>query len=138
MPMNITPLNDAHHTGAMVKKAVLPAFTVEPMEITLRPRTATTFTFRGNCAVPCVLKEVFVLESKIGNTYACICKAVSGVCMISNLSYFTTVFLLYYALNKVSKCNIITYIILHCSRPDMYTSNHIISFSPLYPYVSIT
>ena len=64
--MYITPLNDTHHTGAMVKKVVIPAFTVEPVEITLRPRTATTFTFRGNCTVPCVLKEVFVLESKIG------------------------------------------------------------------------
>lgn len=64
--MNTTELNDAHHIGAMVKKVIIPAFTVEPVEITLRPRTATTFTFRGNCAVPCVLKEVFVLESKIG------------------------------------------------------------------------
>ena len=44
----------------------MPAFTVEPVEITLRPRTATTFTFRGICAVPSVLKELFVLESKIG------------------------------------------------------------------------
>jgi hypothetical protein len=64
--MNITTPNDTHRIGAMVKKVVTPAFTVEPVEITLRPRTATTFTFRGNCAVPCVLREVFVLESKIG------------------------------------------------------------------------
>eukprot|EP01033_Poteriospumella_lacustris_P008315 gene8315-5998_t len=41
-------------------------FTVTPMEITLRSRTATTFTFRGFSANPKALSEVFVLESKVG------------------------------------------------------------------------
>lgn len=42
------------------------AFTVTPMEITLRSRTATTFTFKGFSNVPRLLSEVFVLESKVG------------------------------------------------------------------------
>jgi hypothetical protein len=52
--------------GVPVKKVVIPAFTVTPTEITLRPRTATAFTFKGNFPTPALLKEMFVLESKIG------------------------------------------------------------------------
>jgi hypothetical protein len=43
-----------------------PFFTVTPMEITLRSRTATTFTFRGYSTSPKALSEIFVLESKVG------------------------------------------------------------------------
>ena len=43
-----------------------PAFTVSPEEITLRPRTATTFTFKGFSAVPRTMSEYFVLDSKVG------------------------------------------------------------------------
>jgi hydrocephalus-inducing protein len=52
--------------GGGPKQAIPPVFTVTPSEIALRPRTATAFTFKGSCAVPNVLKEIFVLESKIG------------------------------------------------------------------------
>ena len=48
------------------KKSILPVFTVTPTEITLRPRTATAFTFKGTSATPSLLKEIFVLESKVG------------------------------------------------------------------------
>jgi hydrocephalus-inducing protein len=41
-------------------------FTVTPEEITLRSRTATTFTFRGYSALPRSMVEFFVLESKVG------------------------------------------------------------------------
>jgi hydrocephalus-inducing protein len=47
-----------------------PIFTVTPEEITLRPRTATTFTFKGFSATASVLKEVFILESKVGKERA--------------------------------------------------------------------
>ena len=43
-----------------------PTYTVTPEEITLRPRTATTFTFKGHSAVPKEVSEIFVLESKVG------------------------------------------------------------------------
>eukprot|EP01034_Spumella_vulgaris_P022205 gene22205-28319_t len=43
-----------------------PTFTVTPEEITLRPRTATTFTFKGSSSVPKQASEFFVLESKVG------------------------------------------------------------------------
>lgn len=45
---------------------VEPSFTVTPEEITLRSRTATTFTFRGFSATPRILSELFILESKVG------------------------------------------------------------------------
>jgi hypothetical protein len=45
---------------------VEPLFTVTPEEITLRSRTATTFTFRGFSAIPRPLSETFILESKVG------------------------------------------------------------------------
>ena len=45
---------------------VEPVLTVTPEEITLRSRTATTFTFRGICTTPKQVSEVFVLESKVG------------------------------------------------------------------------
>lgn len=45
---------------------VEPSFTVTPEEITLRSRTATTFTFKGFSSVPRSLSEVFTLESKVG------------------------------------------------------------------------
>ena len=48
------------------KKSIPPVFTVTPNEITLRPRTATAFTFSGSCVTPSLLKEIFILESKIG------------------------------------------------------------------------
>eukprot|EP01032_Pedospumella_encystans_P008479 gene8479-10061_t len=43
-----------------------PMFTVTPEEITLRSRTATTFTFKGYSATPRMVNEIFVLESKVG------------------------------------------------------------------------
>jgi hypothetical protein len=43
-----------------------PVFTVTPEEITLRPRTATTFTFKGFSPSANSLKEIFMLESKVG------------------------------------------------------------------------
>ena len=43
-----------------------PTYTVTPEEITLRPRTATTFTFKGTSAVPKQVSEIFILESKVG------------------------------------------------------------------------
>jgi len=43
-----------------------PMFTVTPEEIVLRPRTATTFTFRCYSNTPKHVTEVFVLESKVG------------------------------------------------------------------------
>lgn len=39
---------------------------VEPEEITLRPRTATTFTFSGGSSTAGTINEVFVLESRVG------------------------------------------------------------------------
>lgn len=66
-----TQYNTTHHTvyftGSTVRKIVPPAFTVTPSEISLRPRTATAFTFRGNHPTPSLLREIFVLESKIGD-----------------------------------------------------------------------
>ena len=66
-----TQHNTTHHsvyfTGSTVRKIVPPAFTVTPSEISLRPRTATTFTFRGNHPTPSLLREIFLLESKIGD-----------------------------------------------------------------------
>jgi hydrocephalus-inducing protein len=52
LPKNLAPMD--------------PLFTVTPEEITLRSRTATTFTFRGFSAVPRPLSETFILESKVG------------------------------------------------------------------------
>eukprot|EP01038_Epipyxis_sp_PR26KG_P004323 gene4323-6124_t len=43
-----------------------PVFVVQPEEITLRPRTATTFTFRGFSNIPKSVSEIFILESKVG------------------------------------------------------------------------
>ena len=43
-----------------------PMFTVTPEEIVLRPRTATTFTFKCYSNTPKRVTEVFVLESKVG------------------------------------------------------------------------
>jgi hypothetical protein len=43
-----------------------PFFTITPEEITLRSRTATTFTFKGYSSIPRVLSEKFILESKVG------------------------------------------------------------------------
>ena len=41
-------------------------FSVHPAEVTLRPRTATTFIFKGMSHTPGPVSEVFVLESKVG------------------------------------------------------------------------
>jgi hypothetical protein len=41
-------------------------FTIQPEEITLRPRTATTFTIRGNISAVGSYQETFRLESRIG------------------------------------------------------------------------
>ena len=65
--------------GVPIKKVVIPAFTVTPTEITLRPRTATAFTFKGNFPTPALLSEMFVLESKIGECVwirECLCASV--------------------------------------------------------------
>lgn len=43
-----------------------PIFTVFPMEVTLRSRTATSFVFKGISNIPGLLSEKFVLESKVG------------------------------------------------------------------------
>ena len=43
-----------------------PYFTVALEEITLRPRTATTFVFKGKVDVPGLVSEKFVLESRVG------------------------------------------------------------------------
>ena len=48
------------------RKPLEPIFTVTPVEITLRPRTATAFVFSGSSKEPGLLREMFVLESKIG------------------------------------------------------------------------
>ena len=48
----------------------VPVCTVTPAEITLRPRTATTFTFKGTSAVPGPVSEMFILESKVGKDRA--------------------------------------------------------------------
>jgi len=50
--------------------AIVPVCTVTPTEITLRPRTATTFTFKGMSATPGPISELFVLESKVGKERA--------------------------------------------------------------------
>ena len=42
------------------------SFSVHPEEITLRPRTATTFIFKGASGTPGPITELFVLESKVG------------------------------------------------------------------------
>jgi len=44
-----------------------PIFTVSPMEVTLRPRTATSFVFKGISGIPGLLSEKFILESKVGS-----------------------------------------------------------------------
>ena len=49
---------------------VVPVCTVTPTEITLRPRTATTFTFKGTSATPGPISELFILESKVGKERA--------------------------------------------------------------------
>ncbi len=43
-----------------------PWFTVALEEITLRPRTATTFVFKGRCNTPGNITETLVLESRVG------------------------------------------------------------------------
>eukprot|EP00606_Chrysophyceae_sp_TOSAG23-5_P000584 GSChrysophyteH2.ASY1.ANO1.693.1 assembled CDS len=43
-----------------------PWFTVALEEITLRPRTATTFVFKGRCNAPGLISETLVLESRVG------------------------------------------------------------------------
>ena len=43
-----------------------PLFTVTPEEITLRPRTATTFNFKGRSDMAGLMTETFVLESRVG------------------------------------------------------------------------
>ena len=43
-----------------------PWFTVALEEITLRPRTATTFVFKGKCATPGHITETLILESRVG------------------------------------------------------------------------
>lgn len=49
---------------------VAPVCTVNPTEITLRPRTATTFTFKGMSASAGSISELFILESKVGKERA--------------------------------------------------------------------
>jgi hypothetical protein len=52
LPKNLAPID--------------PCFAVSPEEITLRPRTATTFTFKGFSAAPRCMSEMFILDSKVG------------------------------------------------------------------------
>ena len=55
--------------GKRLPKSLMPLdpyFTVDPMEITLRPRTATTFIFRGSSPVAGSAVEHFTLDSKVG------------------------------------------------------------------------
>jgi len=55
--------------GAAIPKNLLPRepyFTVALEEITLRPRTATTFVFKGKCNVPGMIEETLLLESRVG------------------------------------------------------------------------
>ena len=47
-------------------RPVVPYFTITPEEITLRPRTATTFTIKGCCSIVSDISEVFTLESRVG------------------------------------------------------------------------
>ena len=55
--------------GKKIPKSLMPLdphFTIDPAEIILRPRTATTFTFKGYDAKVGTATEHFVLDSKIG------------------------------------------------------------------------
>ena len=52
--------------GPATRKPIDPIFTIFPLEITLRPRTATTFTITGTCREPGTYRETFLLESKVG------------------------------------------------------------------------
>ena len=52
--------------GPTTRKPIDPIFTIFPLEITLRPRTATTFTITGTCREPGTYRETFLLESKVG------------------------------------------------------------------------
>eukprot|EP01042_Synura_sphagnicola_P007280 gene7280-9325_t len=52
LPKNLMPLE--------------PHFVASPAEITLRPRTAVTFTFKGTCVAVGNILEVFILESRVG------------------------------------------------------------------------
>ena len=52
--------------GPTTRKPIDPIFTIFPLEITLRPRTATTFTVTGTCRDPGAYRETFLLESKVG------------------------------------------------------------------------
>lgn len=62
-------IKDKQGLTAKIPRSMLPVeptYTVTPEEITLRPRTATTFTFKGHSPVPKEVTEVFILESKVG------------------------------------------------------------------------
>jgi len=52
--------------GPASRKPIEPIFTIFPLEITLRPRTATTITITGTCREPGTYRETFLLESKVG------------------------------------------------------------------------
>lgn len=55
--------------GKKVPKSLMPLdphFIIEPAEIVLRPRTATTFTFKGYHTKVGAATEHFILESKLG------------------------------------------------------------------------
>lgn len=56
------------HAGRLPKHLLPkePYFTVQLEEILLRPRTATTFVFKGKCDTPGEICETIVLESRVG------------------------------------------------------------------------
>lgn len=45
---------------------VTPLFSITPLEIILKPRTAVTFVFSGFCPVATLASETFILESRVG------------------------------------------------------------------------
>ena len=61
--------NLGKEAGSSLPKHLLPRepyFTVALEEITLRPRTATTFVFKGKCNTAGHIEETLVLESRVG------------------------------------------------------------------------
>jgi hydrocephalus-inducing protein len=53
-------------TAVVIKPGLTPVFTVTPVEIELRPRTAVTFTFRGSSAVCGTITETLVCQALVG------------------------------------------------------------------------
>jgi hydrocephalus-inducing protein len=56
----------ASSTAVVIKPGLTPVFTVTPVEIELRPRTAVTFTFRGTSAVCGTITETLVCQALVG------------------------------------------------------------------------